>query len=80
MEEIKALQICRKEFSTIRPALQKKKNAKGSFLDGKEKTTTRNRKWQPTPVLLPGKFRGPRSLVGYSPWGHKESDTTEQLH
>ena len=36
--------------------------------------------WQPTPVLLPGKFRGLRSLVGYSPWGRKESDTTEQLH
>ena len=38
------------------------------------------RKWQPTPVLLPGKFHGQRSLVGYSPWGCKESDTTEQLH
>ena len=38
------------------------------------------RKWQPTPVLLPGKFHGRRSLVGYSPWGHKESDTTERLH
>ena len=34
------------------------------------------RKWQPTPVFLPGKFHGQRSLVGYSPWGHKESDTT----
>ena len=38
------------------------------------------RKWQPTPVLLPGKSHGLRSLVGYSPWGHKESDTTERLH
>ena len=36
-------------------------------------------KWQPTPVLLPGKFPGLRSLVGYSPWGHKESDRTERL-
>ena len=35
------------------------------------------RKWQPTPVPLPGKSHGQRSLVGYSPWGHKESDTTE---
>ena len=35
------------------------------------------RKWQPTPVLLPGKFHGWRSLVGYSPWGRKESDMTE---
>ena len=37
------------------------------------------RKWQPTPVFLPGEFKGPRSLVGYSQWGHKELDTTEQL-
>ena len=36
--------------------------------------------WQPTPVLLPGKSHGRRSLVGCSPWGHKESDTTERLH
>ena len=38
------------------------------------------RQWHPTPVLLPGKSHGWRSLVGYSPWGHKESDTTERLH
>ena len=38
------------------------------------------RKWQPTPVFMPGKSHGLRSLVGYSPWGRKESDTTEQLH
>ena len=36
-------------------------------------------KWQPTPVLLPGKSHGQRSLVGYTPWGHKESDMTERL-
>ena len=35
------------------------------------------KKWQPTPVLLPGKYHGQRSEVGYSPWGRKESDTTE---
>ena len=35
------------------------------------------RKWKPAPVFLPGKFHGQRSLVGYSPRGHKESDTTE---
>ena len=40
----------------------------------------RRRKWQPTPVPLPGKFHGLRSLIGYSPWGCKESDTTEWLH
>ena len=38
------------------------------------------RKWQPIPVFLPGKFHGQRSLAGYSPWGRKESDTTERLH
>ena len=37
------------------------------------------RKWQPAPVFLPGKFHGQRSLAGYSPWGCKESDTTERL-
>ena len=37
------------------------------------------RVWQPTPVFFPGKFHGQRGLVGYSPWGCKESDTTEQL-
>ena len=35
------------------------------------------RKWQPTPMLLPGKSHGWRSPVGYSLWGHKESDMTE---
>ena len=37
------------------------------------------RKWQPTPVFLPGESHGQRSLMGYSPRGRKESDTTEQL-
>ena len=40
----------------------------------------RRRQWHPTPVLLPGKSHGQRSLVGCSPWGREESDTTEQLH
>ena len=37
------------------------------------------RKWQPTPVFLPGEFHRQRSLVGFSPWGCKESDVTERL-
>ena len=37
-------------------------------------------RWHPTPVLLPGKSRGWRSLVGWSPWGREESDMTGQLH
>ena len=39
-----------------------------------------SRKWQPAPVFLPGKSHGQRSQAGYSPWGCRESDTTEQLN
>ena len=37
-------------------------------------------RWQPTQVFLLGKSHGQRSLVGYSPWGHRESDATEWPH
>ena len=40
----------------------------------------RRRQWHPTPVLLPGRSHGWRSLVGYSPCGREDSDTTERLH
>ena len=40
----------------------------------------RRTQWHPTPVLLPGESHGWRSLVGCSPWGLEESDTTERLH
>ena len=40
----------------------------------------RRRQWHPTPVLLPGKSHGRRSLVGCSPWGRQEANTTERLH
>ena len=43
-------------------------------------TLSWRRQWHPTPVLLPWKSHGWRSLVGCSPWGRKESDTTERLH
>ena len=36
-----------------------------------------SREWQPTPLFLPGEFQGQRSLVDYSPWGHKGSDMTK---
>ena len=45
-----------------------------------ELAKTWRRQWQPTPVLLLGKSHGWRSLVGCSPWGLEESDTTERLH
>ena len=38
------------------------------------------KKVQPTPVFQTGKFHGPKRLAGYSPWGYKESDTTEHTH
>ena len=38
------------------------------------------KKWQPTPVFLPGKFHGKRSLAGYSSWSRKELDMTEYAH
>ena len=44
------------------------------------KTAINLLKWQPTPVLLPRKFHGWKSLVGYSSWSCKESDTTERPH
>ena len=56
-------------------AVQETQEMKVSFL-GQEHPSWR-RKWQPTPVFLPGKSHGQRSLVGYSPWGHKDLHTTE---
>ena len=50
-----------------------------AFLDKMlTKCLTQRRRWHPTPVLLPGQSHGQRSLVGYSPWDPKESDTTER--
>ena len=37
------------------------------------------KEWKPTPVFLPGEFPEQRNLMGYSPWGHKELNVTEQL-
>ena len=44
------------------------------------RTLHQRRRWHPTPVLFPRKSHGWRNLVGCSPWGHKELDTTERLH
>ena len=48
--------------------------------DPRVRNIPRRRKWQPTPVFLHGESYGQRSLVGYSPWSRKESDTTEHTH
>ena len=47
---------------------------------GRSSCPLRRRQWQPTPVPLPGKSHGRRSLVSCSPWGHEKSDMTERLH
>ena len=48
-------------------------------MDPRVEKTPWRRTWQPTPGFLPEKSQGQRNLVGYSPWGHKESDTTEGM-
>ena len=55
------------------------KRHKGRRFDPWVKTIPWKRKWQPAPVFLPGESHGQRSLVGYSPWGLKELNMTEQL-
>ena len=61
-----------------RICLQCRKCRKCVFDSWVRKTPWR-KKWQPTPVFLPKKSQGQRSLAGYSAWGHKESGTTEWL-
>ena len=56
------------------------KEIEGNNRMGKTRDLFRRRQWHPTPVLLPGKSNGRRSLVGCRPWGHEESDMTERLH
>ena len=68
--------------------LVEKKNARSNIHifgvpEGKNENRSeknQRRRWHPTPVLLPGKSHGWRSLVGSSPWGRQESDTTERLY
>ena len=52
----------------------------GPYLIDPSVVLSQRRQWHPTPVLLPGKSHGQRSLVGCSPWGHKELDTTARFH
>ena len=65
--------------STVQSDIEKNLFTLTKYLDLDERKSGR-RQWHPTPVLLPGKFHGQRSLVGCNPWGCKESDTTEQLN
>ena len=59
------------EYSGKEPASQCRRCRRHGFHPWVGKIPYR-RKWQPTPVFLPGKFHGQQNLVGYSPWGHKE--------
>ena len=62
------------------PRWHRSKDLRANGFDpGVEKIPWR-KKWQPTPVFLPEEFHGQRSLVGYSPWDHKELDTTKHAH
>ena len=58
------------------PACQCRRHKRSGFYPWVEKIPW-YRKWKSTPVFLPGEFHAQRSLVGYSPWGRKESDMTE---
>ena len=60
------------------PACQRK-GCKRSRLDPWVQKIPYRRKWQPIPLSLPGESHGQRSLVGYSPWGHKELNMTEVI-
>ena len=62
------------------PVVQRNHSSVGYWEWGELCLCGQRRQWYPTPVLLPGKSHGQRSLVGCSPWGHQESDTTERLH
>ena len=62
-----------KEMKEGRKKIKEKRGEKWLFWP----TLQWRKKWQPTPVLLPGKSHEQRSKVGYSPWGHKESNMTE---
>ena len=64
-------------FSTCKASCMRKK-LPGTDRDGP--FHCRRRQWHSTPVLLPGKSHGWKSLVGCSPWDHEELDTTERLH
>ena len=55
------------------------KELKRSWFDSWARKVPWSRAWQPSPVSFPGESHGQRSLLGYSPWGLKESDTTEAI-
>ena len=79
------IKICTQMFLSALFIVAKNWKQPGCFSVGEQITVVHpgnrwRRKWQPTPILFPGKSYGQRSLVGYSPWGHEELDMTERLN
>ena len=75
-----ALYFPLKEFQVLPAVISKDYIQRAQNLFEKICTCSGGRQWHPTPVLLPGKSQGWRSLVGCSPWGLEELDTNERLH
>ena len=73
------MELKRSCFQWVACSQERKWRAEAHVLCALVLFTEWRRKWQPTPIVLPGKSHGQRSLASHSPWGHKESDTTEQL-
>ena len=71
-------QYMNQEFADVQAWFRKGRGTRGQIAN--ICWIIRRRQWHPTPVLLPGKSHGWRSLVGCSPWGLEESDTTERLY
>ena len=67
------------QLDGIKPKMQDKGDKYCQYTFVKVHQTVGERQWQPTPVLLPGKSHGWRTLVGYGPWDCEESNTTERL-
>ena len=73
-------QIGMVEESVVRVANPYSKRTLYLYPTRRLSSSSRRRQWRPTPVLLPGKSHGWRSLAGCSPWDLEESDTTERPH
>ena len=74
MEHVQELKSLGAQMAKRLPAMR------GTWIPSLGREDPWKRKWQPTPEFLPRKFHGRRSLVGYSPWGHKELGTIDQPH
>ena len=80
MQETPEMQVCSLGWVEMLPRCLSGKESPAKAGDGFDLWVGKipwRRKWQPIPVFLPGKSHGQRRLVGYRPWGHKESDVTE---